>query len=64
MLRVIFAFGRDETAATAIEYSLLAALIAIGAIAAFSVLGNGITAIFGSTQTGAGSKIEAAAGQV
>ena len=36
------AFRDDETAATAIEYGLLAALIAVAAIGSFTVLGDAI----------------------
>ena len=39
------AFRDDEAAATAIEYGLLAALIAVAAIASFSLLGNAIVTL-------------------
>ncbi|MCC2602570.1 Flp family type IVb pilin [Sphingopyxis yananensis] len=39
-------FGRDTEAATAIEYGLIAALIAIAAIAAMGVVGGGVKASF------------------
>jgi pilus assembly protein Flp/PilA len=64
VLHVITAFGRDETAATSIEYALLAVLVAMGAIVAFGTFANGLTNLFGSSQTGAGAKIEDAATQV
>ena len=35
---------KDESGATAIEYGLIAALISVAAIAAFSAVGSGITA--------------------
>jgi len=54
-------FSRDEQGATAMEYALLAALIGVGAIAAFGAFGNGLEAIFGSTQNGAGGAIADAA---
>jgi pilus assembly protein Flp/PilA len=38
--------GKDEDGATAIEYGLLAALIAVGIIAAVSVLGDSLQATF------------------
>jgi pilus assembly protein Flp/PilA len=50
-------FARDEDGATAIEYGLLAALISVAVISAFTVLGNGLIAIFGSEETGAGKAI-------
>ncbi|MBB4287091.1 Flp family type IVb pilin [Roseospira goensis] len=43
---VLTALGRDEKGATAIEYGLLAALIALAIIAGASVLGNNISDLF------------------
>ena len=40
MIRKFFA---DETGATAIEYGLIAALVAVGLIVALSVLGNNLS---------------------
>ena len=37
---------RDESGATAIEYGLIAALVAVAAIAAMSFLGGELTGIF------------------
>jgi pilus assembly protein Flp/PilA len=37
---------RDEAGATAIEYGLIAALIAVAAIAAMSLVGTSLTGIF------------------
>lgn len=39
---------RDETAATAIEYGLIAALIAVACIMAFQTLGLNLATIFGT----------------
>jgi pilus assembly protein Flp/PilA len=39
-------FLRDESGATAIEYGLIAALVAIAAIAAMTTLGNELTETF------------------
>jgi pilus assembly protein Flp/PilA len=36
----------DDAGATAIEYGLIAALIAVAAIAAFQLVGTNLTAIF------------------
>jgi len=36
-------FLQDETGATAIEYGLIAALVAVGLIVALSVLGNNLS---------------------
>ena len=37
---------RDEAGATAIEYGLIAALIAVAAIAAFQLVGTNLTSVF------------------
>lgn len=42
-------FVRDETGATAIEYGLIAALIAVGIIAGASSMGGSINNLFGDT---------------
>ncbi len=41
-------FVRDESGATAIEYGLIAALIAVVIIAAIQVVGTGLSATFKS----------------
>lgn len=46
----IYAFAADESGATAIEYGLLAMLVAIAVIGSFSMLGNSLTNLF-DTQT-------------
>ncbi|QKC99250.1 Flp family type IVb pilin [Mesorhizobium sp. NZP2298] len=51
-------FVKDESGATAIEYGLIAALIALAIITGAGALGNAINAKFtsiGSTLNGAGS---------
>lgn len=42
---------RDEAGATAIEYGLIAALIAVAAIAAMGTLGNQLSTTFGEVST-------------
>ena len=42
---------RDEAGATAIEYGLIAALIAVAAIAAMQGLGNQLKTTFGNVST-------------
>jgi pilus assembly protein Flp/PilA len=42
LAELIKAFRDDETGATAIEYGLLAAMLAVAAIASFSILGNSL----------------------
>jgi pilus assembly protein Flp/PilA len=37
---------RDDSGATAIEYGLIAALIAVAAIAAFQLVGTSLTSVF------------------
>ena len=37
---------RDKSGATAIEYGLIAALIAVAAIAAFQLVGTNLTSVF------------------
>ena len=41
-------FANDESGATAIEYGLIAALVAVAIIGALSVLGEGLTDTFTS----------------
>ena len=43
--------ARDEQGATAIEYGLIAALIAVAAIAAMGSLGNTLSDTFSEVQT-------------
>jgi pilus assembly protein Flp/PilA len=51
----IFArFARDESGATAIEYGLIAALIAVGIIVAATALGSNISTLF----TNIGNKLK------
>jgi len=47
-LRVLHELARDERGATAIEYGLLAALIAVAAIVVMSQVGTGLSATFQS----------------
>ena len=46
MLSQLARFLRDETGATAIEYSLIAALVSIAAIAALTALGDQLEVVF------------------
>ena len=45
-MNTIARFVNDESGATAIEYGLIAALIAVGIIAAATTLGNGLSGLF------------------
>ena len=51
-LRTLF---EDQTGATAIEYGLIAALIAVAAIAAMQGMGNQLKATFNSASSGMAS---------
>ena len=48
MTKFISKFAKDESGATAIEYGLIAALIAVAAIAAMGAIGNGLNTTFNS----------------
>lgn len=45
-MKTLSRFMRDESGATAIEYGLIAALIAVGIIAAATTVGTGLGNIF------------------
>jgi len=42
---------KDESGATAIEYGLIAALIAVAAIVAFQLVGTNLSSIFNTVAT-------------
>ena len=46
MKNLISRFVKDQSGATAIEYGLIAALIAVAAIAAFKLVGTNLSSIF------------------
>ena len=50
-MKIIKTLFRDETGATAIEYGLIAALIAVAAIAAMQGLGGALQATFNTTSS-------------
>jgi pilus assembly protein Flp/PilA len=45
-MNTIARFANDESGATAIEYGLIAALIAVGIIAAATTLGTNLSGVF------------------
>ena len=47
MTTIFSRFVKDESGATAIEYGLIASLISIAAIAAFTTVGTKLSATFG-----------------
>ena len=51
MVGMVKAFFFDESGATAIEYGLIAALIAVAAIAAMQGLGNQLKKTFGNVSS-------------
>lgn len=48
MKNVVMIFAEDATGATAIEYGLMSALIAVAIIGGATALGNGLNSIFAS----------------
>jgi pilus assembly protein Flp/PilA len=59
MFKIMKRFAKDESGATAIEYGLIAALIAVAAIAAMQGLGNQLTKTFDNVNTAMGSGTKA-----
>jgi len=55
-MNIVARFANDESGATAIEYGLIAALIAVGIIAAATTLGGSLSSLF----TRIGTKLNAA----
>lgn len=51
MIKFLKSFRRDEEAATAIEYGLIAALIAIALIASLTAVGGSLSKIFGKVSS-------------
>jgi len=54
MTNLVKRFVRDESGATAIEYGLIAALIAVVIIGALQAVGSGLTAKFGQISSALG----------
>ncbi len=55
MQKFMKSFIADESGATAIEYGLIAALIAVGIIAAASLLGNNLETTFNNLSSSVGN---------
>lgn len=51
MLHFIHNFKRNDSGATAIEYGLIAALVAVALITALTTLGTDLSGIFGDVST-------------
>ena len=56
MIRKLVSMLRNTRGATAIEYGLIAALIAVAAIAAMQGLGNQLKSTFNNVTTGMGGQ--------
>jgi len=50
-MQKIFAFAKDESGATAIEYGLIAALVGVGIIVGAGVLGTNLNTLFDNIGT-------------
>jgi pilus assembly protein Flp/PilA len=53
-------FAKDDRGATAIEYGLIAGLIAVGIIAALTAFGGSMTGMFNNIQNRAGGAMDSA----
>jgi pilus assembly protein Flp/PilA len=51
MINAINKFLKDENGATAIEYGLIAALVAVAIVGALTTLGSGLTSMFGTVNS-------------
>jgi pilus assembly protein Flp/PilA len=51
MLQIITKLFRDESGATAIEYGLIAALVAVAAVAAMTTVGTNLSTTFNDVAT-------------
>lgn len=58
MLALVTRFLRHESAATAIEYGLIAALLAVGLIVAFTTFGQSLSGLFGHVRDTAGNAMD------
>lgn len=56
----IAAFAADEDGATAIEYGLIAGLVAVGMIVAATIFGNSLVEMFNMVRDRAGGAMDAA----
>ena len=59
MVQVLKRFLRDECGATAIEYGLLGILVGVGAIVAFTTLGDSLSLMFGTSEGGISAAMNA-----
>ncbi len=59
MTKFLTKLRRNEEGATAIEYGLIAALVAIGLITALGALGGSLSTIFGEASTTLDTSVDA-----
>lgn len=57
---VVADFVSSEDGATAIEYGLIAAMIAVGCILAFTFFGNSLTGLFNNVNSKSGNAMNSA----
>ncbi len=62
MKQLLKRFIEDEAGSPAVEYSMIATVIAVALIAAFMGLGNGISALFSGNEGSIGAAIDGALG--
>jgi pilus assembly protein Flp/PilA len=60
MTTLVVRFANDDSGATAIEYGLIAALMAVGCITAFVAFGGSLAGLFGYVDTRAGAAMNSA----
>jgi|EndMetStandDraft_7_1072992.scaffolds.fasta_scaffold15994_3 pilus assembly protein Flp/PilA len=60
-MTVLAEFFHNEDGATAIEYGLIAALIAVGLIVAFTAFGSSLTNLFGQVRDRSAAAINSTA---
>jgi pilus assembly protein Flp/PilA len=58
LCNVVQCFAGNEDGATAIEYGLIAALVAVGVLAAITALGGGVTTMFDYISSRAGDELD------
>ena len=57
-MNIVARFANDESGATAIEYGLIAALIAVGIIAAATTLGGSLSGLFNTVSDKLNTAVE------
>lgn len=57
-MRIARTFAADETGGTAIEYSLLAALVSVAAVGAMKGLGNSLSSSWNSSSNAIGNTMK------